>query len=83
MIALLHAGDALADVDHDAGAFMAEDRREQPFGIGAGQRELIGVADAGGLDLDQHFAVVRPLELHRRYFQRLCQQRRQRRREHP
>ena len=36
VIALLDAGDALADVDHDARAFMAEDRRKQSFGIGAG-----------------------------------------------
>jgi hypothetical protein len=56
VIAILHAGHAAADIDHDAGAFMAEDRREQSFGIGAGQREFIGVADADGLDFDQHFA---------------------------
>ncbi len=42
---------------------MTEDRRKQPFGIGAGQCEFIGVADTGGLDLDQHFALARPLEL--------------------
>src|SRR6202048_5077252 len=70
VIAFLHAGHAAADIDHDAGAFMAEDRREQAFGIGAGQREFIGVADAGGLDLHQHFALARPFELDGRYFQR-------------
>ena len=42
---------------------MAEDRREQPFGVGARQRELVGVADAGGLDLDQHLAGLGPFEL--------------------
>jgi hypothetical protein len=64
MIALLHAGHAAADIDHDAGALMAQDRREQAFGIGAGQREFVGMADAGGLDFDQHLALARPLELH-------------------
>jgi hypothetical protein len=44
---------------------------KQAFGIGAGQCELIGVTDAGGLDLDQHFALARPLELDGGYFQRL------------
>ena len=72
MIAFLHAGDAAADIDHHAGAFMAEDRREQSFGIGAGQREFVGVADAGRLDFDQHFAFARPLELDGRYLQRLA-----------
>ena len=72
MVALLHAGDAAADIDHDAGALMAEDRREQAFGIGAGQREFVGVADAGGLDLDQHLALARSLELDGGDFQRLA-----------
>ena len=31
VVALLDRGDALADIDDDAGAFMAEDRRKQPF----------------------------------------------------
>ena len=43
---------------------MAEDRREQAFRILAGQRELIGVADAGRLDLDHDFAGFRTVELH-------------------
>jgi hypothetical protein len=36
---------------------MAEDRGKQTLGIGTGQRELIGVADAGGLDFDQNLNV--------------------------
>jgi hypothetical protein len=72
VIAFLHAGHPAADIDHDAGALMAEDRREQSFGIGAGQREFIGVADAGRLDLDQHFALARTFELDGRHFQRLA-----------
>jgi hypothetical protein len=63
VVALLHAGHARPDVDDDAGALMAEDGGEQPFGVGAGERELVGVADAGRLDLDQHLAGFRPVEL--------------------
>jgi hypothetical protein len=71
VIAFLHAGDALADVDHDARAFMTEDRRKQSFRVGAGQCEFVGVADTRGLDLDQHLALARSFELNSRYFQRL------------
>ena len=56
-------GHARADFDDDAGALVAEDRREQAFGIGARERELVGVADAGRLDLDQHFAGLRAFEV--------------------
>ena len=63
VVALLHAGHARPDIDDDAGALMAEDRREQAFGVGAGKRELVGVADAGGLHLDQDLAGFRSLEV--------------------
>ncbi len=56
-----HAG---PDVDDDARAFVPEDRRKEPFRIGARARELVGVADAGRLDLDQHLAGLRAVELH-------------------
>ena len=65
VIACFQRPDAGADVHHDARAFVAEDRREQALRIGAGERVLVGVADAGGLDLDQHLAGLRPLELDR------------------
>ena len=55
--------DALADIDDDAGALMAEDGRKQALRIGARQREFVGVADAGRLDLDQHLAGARAVEL--------------------
>ncbi len=42
---------------------MAEDRREQSFRVGAGAGELIGVADAGCLDLDHHLERLRAFEL--------------------
>ena len=51
VVALLERGHARADVDHDARALVAEDRREQALGVGARAGELVGVADAGGLDL--------------------------------
>ena len=72
MIALLQRLHARPDIDDDARALVAEDRREQAFGIRAGARELIGVADAGGLDLDQHFAGPRTVEIHGDDFERLA-----------
>src|SRR3546814_6082406 len=56
VIAFLQAFHVGTDVDDDAGALVAEDRREDAFRVGAGQRVLVGMADAGRLDLDQHFA---------------------------
>src|SRR3546814_1538892 len=44
--------------------FLSEDRREDAFRVGAGQRVLVGMADAGRLDLDQHFAGLGAVELH-------------------
>jgi len=60
VIALLEALHIGAGVDHDARAFVAEYGGKQPFGIGARKREFVGVADAGGLDLDQHFPCPGP-----------------------
>ena len=68
-----------ADIDHDAGALVAEDGRKQALGIGARQGELVGVADAGRLDLDQHLAGPRPVELDGRHFERLAGRERHRR----
>ena len=48
-----HAG---TDLFNDAAAFVAEDRREQAFGIVAGKRECVGVANAGRDNANQHFA---------------------------
>jgi hypothetical protein len=63
VIALLHARHAGADVEDDAGALVAEDGGKQALRIGARERELVGVADAGGLDLDQHFAGFRAFQI--------------------
>ena len=71
MIALLHAGHARADIDDDAGALMAQDGGEQPLRVGAGKRELVGVADAGRFYLDQYFPGFRPVQIHLGDFERL------------
>ena len=54
---------ARAGLDHHAGALVAEDRGEQPFGVLARERVGIGVAYAGRLDLDQHFALPGSVEI--------------------
>ena len=53
-----------AHVHHHPGTLVAEDHREQAFRVGARARELVGVADAGSADLDQHLARARPVEVH-------------------
>jgi hypothetical protein len=63
VVAGLERGDALADFQHHARAFVAEDGGEQSFRVGAGQRVGVGVADAGGLELHQHFAGARAIEI--------------------
>jgi hypothetical protein len=50
---------------HHARALVPEDHREQTFRIGARARELVGVTHAGRLQLDQHLARFRPLQVHR------------------
>jgi hypothetical protein len=42
---------------------VTEDGGKQPLRVGAGERELVGVADAGGLYLHQHFTGFGPIEL--------------------
>ena len=64
MIALFQAADAGADVDDDARALVPENRRKQPFRVGARTGELVGVAHAGRLDFDQHLARLGAVQLH-------------------
>src|SRR5450830_30955 len=59
VVILFQAFHARAHVDDDAGAFMAEDGREDAFRVGARQGVVIGVANARGLDFDQYFALAR------------------------
>jgi len=65
VIALFQAGHARSDLGDDPRALVAEDRRENPFGITTGECELIGVADTGRLDLDQHFTGMWAFKVHR------------------
>ena len=58
MIALGDARHAGARIDDDARPLVAEDGREQALGIGAREGELVRVADAGGLNLDQDLALA-------------------------
>jgi len=64
--------DAGPDLDDDTRPLMTQDRREGTFRVIARQRERIRVADAGGLHLDQDFALFRSVELHRLYFKPLA-----------
>jgi len=65
MVARLDRGDAAADLAHDAGALMAEDRGEEALGVGPGEGIGIGVADAGRHHLDQHLAGLGSVEIDR------------------
>ncbi len=63
MIAGLNAGDPRADLAHDPRAFVSEDRGEDALAVEPVERVGVGMADAGGHDLDQHLARLRPLEI--------------------
>ena len=63
MVARLEAADPGADLADDAGTLMPQDRREHAFRISARQGKCIGVADAGGHDLNQHLASARAVEI--------------------
>ena len=63
MIALPQRRHALAGIHHDARALMATDGGEQALWIGAREGVFAGMADAGGLDLDQHLAFARTVEI--------------------
>ncbi len=71
MIARLHAGHARADFAHDARAFVAQHAGEKTFGIEPVERVGIGMADAGGHDLDQHLACLGPFQVELDDFERL------------
>ena len=71
MVAFLDAGHTRPNIDDNACALVAQDRWEQPFRIGAGERELVRVADTGGFHLDQDFAGFWPVQLDVRDRERL------------
>ncbi len=64
VIALLQRAHAGPDIHDHARTLVPEDRRKQPFRVGARERVLVGVADPGGLHFDQYFARLRALKLH-------------------
>lgn len=57
-----HAGSDLPD---HASPLMAQDGGEQPLRVRAGQGELVGMAQAGGLDFNQNFPLPGAFQLHR------------------
>src|SRR5882672_1535458 len=63
VIALLYRCDAGPDVNNNTRAFMTEDHRKESFRVRARAREFIRVADAGRLDLDQHFTRTGAVEI--------------------
>ena len=63
MVAFGDARHAASDIDDDPRPLVAEDRREEPLRIAPGQGELVGMADPGRLDLDQHLSVFGTVEL--------------------
>ena len=64
MIAHFQRGHAGAYFHHNTRPLMAHNGREQAFRISAGDGEFIGVANARCLDLDQHLAEFRALQIH-------------------
>jgi hypothetical protein len=71
MIAFTQRGHARSEVDHDARPFVSQNRGKQPFRIRARAREFVRVTDSAGLDLDQHFACFRPVQIDGEDFQGL------------
>ena len=71
VIARFHRGYAGADLAHDAGALMAEDRGKDSLAVEAIERVGVGVTDSGRLDLDKDFAGLRPVEIEFDDFKRL------------
>jgi hypothetical protein len=63
MVALFDAGHARSDIDDDAGTLMTQNGGEQALRVGPGERELIGVANAGRLDLDQNLPGLGTIQL--------------------
>ena len=76
MIAHFQRGDALAHLDHNASAFMAQNGWENPLRIIARARELIRVTQPRCLNLNQNLARLRTLKVHFHNLQRLTRRHR-------
>src|ERR1700733_2058492 len=72
VVAFLEGGDAGPDIDDDAGTLVAKNHRKQSFRVRARAGEFIGMANAGRLELDEHFAGLRSIEIDRHDLQRLA-----------
>ena len=69
MVARLEAFDTRAHLNHNTGAFVAQNRRENPFRIITAEGKGIGVANAAGLDLNQHLPLFGAGQIHFYNFQ--------------
>ena len=72
MIANLKTGDAFANLDHNARAFMSEDRRKDALRVITGSGEFISMAQPGGFDFNQAFAGAGPVKFDLHHFQWLA-----------
>ena len=72
MVTRLQAGDARADLAHNARALVAKYCREQPLWVRAGQRVKVRVADARRHHLHQHLAGLRSFNVNGLDGQRLA-----------
>ena len=70
MVAGADALDPRADVDHHPRPLVPEHGGKEPFRIGPGEGELVGVADPGRADLHQDLTGSRAVELERLQGQR-------------
>lgn len=61
-----------SDLDDDAGAFVAEDRRKNPFGVGAGAGEFVGMADSCRLDFNHDLTGLGAIEFDGGDFERFA-----------
>jgi hypothetical protein len=68
MITHRKAGHTRADFNNNACAFMAQNRRENTFGVITGTGEFIRMTQACGLDFNQNLARARAFKVHFHYF---------------
>ncbi len=65
MVALFQRFHTRANVNHHAGAFMAQNGGENAFRVGTRQGVVIGVANTCCLDLNQYFTLFRAVKVNR------------------
>mmetsp|Transcript_27346 Transcript_27346/g.50168 ORF Transcript_27346/g.50168 Transcript_27346/m.50168 type:complete len:261 (+) Transcript_27346:4880-5662(+) len=72
VVANLKRRDALAHLQNNAGTLMPQNGRKDALGIVARTGEFVGVTQARGLDLDQHFAFARAIQIDLHDFKRFA-----------